>query len=215
MGAATANTILVVAFARDHLDEHGNAEEAGEGRICPVLITALAMIVGFIPKSLSNTTNGSLGWAVIGGLIVATFTTLPFVPNVFANVHRNTQTCPKKPRTANGCGGAAVQDGVSAAKAEGAAAERTQARTTQLQNPANLILAVGGGWRTKDLPTGRGVLPFEPLDVFHFDRNPRPDGTGQECGINASAMTGPATANAAYGERGEAAGIHTGANKLQ
>jgi len=54
-----------------------------------------------------------------------------------------------------------------------------QARTAQLQNTANLILAVGGGWSTQDLPTERGVLPFEPLDVLRFDRRPHPDGTGQ------------------------------------
>jgi multidrug efflux pump subunit AcrB len=52
-------------------------------------MTALAMIVGMIPMSLSNTTNAPLGRAVIGGLIVATVTTLLFVPNVFAIVHRN------------------------------------------------------------------------------------------------------------------------------
>jgi CzcA family heavy metal efflux pump len=95
MGTATANTILVVAFARDRLAEHGDARraaiEAGEGRIRPVLMTASAMIVGFIPMSLSNTTNAPLGRAVIGGLIVATFTTLLFVPNVFAIVHRNAE----------------------------------------------------------------------------------------------------------------------------
>ncbi len=95
MGTATANTILVVAFARDRLDGHGDAAraavEAGEGRIRPVLMTALAMIVGFIPMSLSNTTNAPLGRAVIGGLIVATFTTLLFIPNVFAIVHRNSR----------------------------------------------------------------------------------------------------------------------------
>jgi multidrug efflux pump subunit AcrB len=93
MGTATANTILVVAFARERLAEHGDAEkaavEAGVGRIRPVLMTALAMIVGMIPMSLSNTTNAPLGRAVIGGLIVATVTTLLFVPNVFAIVHRN------------------------------------------------------------------------------------------------------------------------------
>ena len=100
MGTATANTILVVAFARERLDEHGDAEraaiEAGEGRIRPVLMTALAMIVGMIPMSLSNTTNAPLGRAVIGGLVVATFTTLLFVPNVFAIVHRNKSGQPAK-----------------------------------------------------------------------------------------------------------------------
>jgi len=69
----------VVAFARERLAEHGDAEkaavEAGVGRIRPVLMTALAMIVGMIPMSLSNTTNAPLGRAVIGGLIVATVTT--------------------------------------------------------------------------------------------------------------------------------------------
>ncbi|MGI4940868.1 MAG: efflux RND transporter permease subunit, partial [Janthinobacterium lividum] len=93
MGTATANTILVVSFARDRLEEHGNSEqaaiEAGIGRIRPVLMTALAMIVGMIPMSMSNTTNAPLGRAVIGGLIVATVTTLLFVPQVFALLHRN------------------------------------------------------------------------------------------------------------------------------
>ena len=100
MGTATANTILVVAFARDRLDEHGDAGkaaiEAGEGRIRPVLMTALAMILGFIPMSLSNTQNAPLGRAVIGGLIVATFTTLLFVPNVFAIMHRNAKKPERK-----------------------------------------------------------------------------------------------------------------------
>jgi multidrug efflux system outer membrane protein len=54
-----------------------------------------------------------------------------------------------------------------------------QARTLQLQSAANLVLAVGGGWSTADLPTERGVLPFDPLNIFQFDRQPRPDGTGQ------------------------------------
>jgi len=60
-----------------------------------------------------------------------------------------------------------------------AAVASAQAKTAQLQNAANLILAVGGGWSTQDLPTERGVLPFEPLDVLRSDRQPRPDGTGQ------------------------------------
>jgi multidrug efflux pump subunit AcrB len=91
MGTATANTILVIAFARDQLDAHGDpvkaAVEAGVARIRPVLMTALAMIVGMIPMSLSNTTNAPLGRAVIGGLLVATVTTLLFVPCVFAILH--------------------------------------------------------------------------------------------------------------------------------
>jgi multidrug efflux pump subunit AcrB len=91
MGTATANTILVVAFARDHLRENGDpvesAIEAGFARIRPVLMTALAMIVGMLPMSFSNTQNAALGRAVIGGLIVATVTTLLFVPCVFAILH--------------------------------------------------------------------------------------------------------------------------------
>jgi multidrug efflux pump subunit AcrB len=91
MGTATANTILVVAFARDHLRESGNpvesAIEAGYARIRPVLMTALAMIVGMLPMSFSNTQNAPLGRAVIGGLLVATVTTLLFVPCVFAMLH--------------------------------------------------------------------------------------------------------------------------------
>ena len=91
MGTATANTILVVAFARDHLRENGHpvesAIEAGYARIRPVLMTALAMIVGMLPMSFSNTQNAPLGRAVIGGLLVATVTTLLFVPCVFAILH--------------------------------------------------------------------------------------------------------------------------------
>jgi multidrug efflux pump subunit AcrB len=91
MGTATANTILVVVFARDQLAVHGDpvraAIEAGHARIRPVLMTALAMIVGMFPMSVSNTQNAPLGRAVIGGLTVATVTTLLFVPCVFALVH--------------------------------------------------------------------------------------------------------------------------------
>jgi len=91
MGTATANTILVVVFARDQLAVHGDpvraAIEAGYARIRPVLMTALAMIVGMFPMSMSNTQNAPLGRAVIGGLTVATVTTLLFVPCVFALVH--------------------------------------------------------------------------------------------------------------------------------
>ena len=93
MGTATANTILIVDFARGQLAAHGNpvaaAIEAGYARIRPVLMTALAMTVGMIPMSLSNTQNAPLGRAVIGGLIVATATTLIFVPCVFAILHRS------------------------------------------------------------------------------------------------------------------------------
>jgi multidrug efflux pump subunit AcrB len=100
MGTATANTILVVAFARERLDEHGNpveaAIEAGYARIRPVLMTALAMIVGMLPMSFSNTQNAPLGRAVVGGLIVATITTLLFVPCVFAML-RGSKSRKQKP----------------------------------------------------------------------------------------------------------------------
>jgi multidrug efflux pump subunit AcrB len=93
MGTATANSILVVSFARERLAEHGNAVaaaiEAGYARVRPVLMTALAMIIGMLPMSMSNTQNAPLGRAVIGGLLVATFSTLLFVPCVFAIMHRN------------------------------------------------------------------------------------------------------------------------------
>ena len=91
MGTATANSILVVSFARERLAEHGDAVaaaiEAGFGRIRPVLMTALAMMIGMLPMSFSNTENAPLGRAVIGGLLVATFSTLLFVPCVFALLH--------------------------------------------------------------------------------------------------------------------------------
>ncbi len=93
MGTATANTILVVDYARTRFAEHGDAAlaavEAGHARIRPVLMTALAMIVGMVPMSLSNTQNAPLGRVVIGGLTVATVTTLVFVPLVFAILHRS------------------------------------------------------------------------------------------------------------------------------
>ena len=93
MGTATANTILVVDYARTRLAEHGDAAlaavEAGHARIRPVLMTALAMIVGMVPMSVSNTQNAPLGRVVIGGLIVATVTTLVLVPQVFAILHRS------------------------------------------------------------------------------------------------------------------------------
>jgi CzcA family heavy metal efflux pump len=93
MGTATANSILVISFARERLAEHGNAVaaaiEAGYARIRPVMMTALAMIIGMLPMSLSNSQNAPLGRAVIGGLLVATFATLLFVPCVFAIMHRN------------------------------------------------------------------------------------------------------------------------------
>ena len=96
MGTATANSILVVAFARDELAAHGDAIRAavtaGHERLRPVMMTALAMIIGMLPMSMSNTQNAPLGRAVIGGLLVATFATLMFVPCVFALLHQKKKT---------------------------------------------------------------------------------------------------------------------------
>ncbi len=97
MGVATANSILVISFARERLQMGDNgiaaAIEAGFVRFRPVLMTALAMIIGMIPMSLGlgdgGEQNAPLGRAVIGGLSFATVATLFFVPVVFSLVHRN------------------------------------------------------------------------------------------------------------------------------
>ena len=95
MGVATANSVLVVSFARERLNEHGDAllaaMEAGFTRFRPVLMTALAMVIGMLPMALSlgegGEQNAPLGRAVIGGLVFATGATLFFVPVVFSLVH--------------------------------------------------------------------------------------------------------------------------------
>jgi multidrug efflux pump subunit AcrB len=98
MGVATANSILVVSFATDRLQFHGDgvraAIEAGATRFRPVLMTALAMIIGMIPMALGlgdgGEQNAPLGRAVIGGLLCATVATLVFVPSVFSLLHKTT-----------------------------------------------------------------------------------------------------------------------------
>ena len=100
MGVATANSILVVSFARDQLASHGDAVkaalEAGYTRFRPVLMTALAMIIGMVPMALGlgdgGEQNAPLGRAVIGGLLLATVATLIFVPAVFSLLHRQRAT---------------------------------------------------------------------------------------------------------------------------
>jgi multidrug efflux pump subunit AcrB len=95
MGIATANSILVVSFAKERLREHGDslraAIEAGATRFRPVVMTALAMIIGMIPMALGlgdgGEENAPLGRAVIGGLLAATVATLLFVPAVFSMLH--------------------------------------------------------------------------------------------------------------------------------
>jgi multidrug efflux pump subunit AcrB len=96
VGVATANSILVISFAKEHLESEGDparaALEAGFTRFRPVLMTALAMIIGMIPMALGlgegGEQNAPLGRAVIGGLICATIATLFFVPTVFSMLHR-------------------------------------------------------------------------------------------------------------------------------
>ncbi|MGY3465980.1 multidrug efflux pump subunit AcrB [Bradyrhizobium sp. LM6.11] len=96
MGVATANSVLVISFARERYEELGDpiaaALEAGFVRFRPVLMTALAMIIGMAPMALGlgegGEQNAPLGRAVIGGLIFATFATLMFVPVVFSMVHK-------------------------------------------------------------------------------------------------------------------------------
>jgi multidrug efflux pump subunit AcrB len=95
MGVATANSILVVSFAKERLTHHGDAikaaVEAGATRFRPVCMTALAMIIGMIPMALGagegGEQNAPLGRAVIGGLLLATIATLIFVPAVFSLLH--------------------------------------------------------------------------------------------------------------------------------
>jgi CzcA family heavy metal efflux pump len=95
MGVATANSILVISFARERLEATGDAvraaTEAGYTRFRPVVMTALAMIIGMTPMALGlgegGEQNAPLGRAVIGGLIFATVATLMFVPVVFSLVH--------------------------------------------------------------------------------------------------------------------------------
>ena len=102
MGVGTANSILVVSFANERLLHHGDpieaAIEAGFTRFRPVLMTALAMIIGMIPMSLGlgegGEQNAPLGRAVIGGLLLATVATLIFVPAVFSLLHGRRDSSP-------------------------------------------------------------------------------------------------------------------------
>jgi multidrug efflux pump subunit AcrB len=99
LGVATANSVLVVSFARNSLQQGVDpltaAWEAGVGRLRPVLMTALAMIIGMLPMSLAlgegGEQNAPLGRAVIGGLVLATVATLFFVPVIFSLLHQRTR----------------------------------------------------------------------------------------------------------------------------
>ncbi|GAB3941815.1 efflux RND transporter permease subunit [Spirosoma harenae] len=103
VGVATANSILLVSFAKDYLpevagDAYAAALEAGRTRLRPIIMTAIAMIIGMLPMSLGlgegGEQNAPLGRAVIGGLLLATFTTLLFVPVVFSYLARETKSKP-------------------------------------------------------------------------------------------------------------------------
>jgi CzcA family heavy metal efflux pump len=106
MGVATSNSILLVSFAKEQLLERADAVQAaidaGFTRFRPVLMTALAMIIGMIPMSLGlgdgGEQNAPLGRAVIGGLLCATVATLLFVPTVFSFLHRHDSRARQKLR---------------------------------------------------------------------------------------------------------------------
>jgi multidrug efflux pump subunit AcrB len=99
MGTATANSILLVSYARERLAVHGDAiraaVEAGKARIRPVLMTASAMIIGMLPMATANSQNAPLGRAVMGGLLVATIFTLYFVPCMYAMIYGRRSTLQK------------------------------------------------------------------------------------------------------------------------
>ncbi|WP_045834568.1 efflux RND transporter permease subunit [Hyphomicrobium sp. 99] len=108
MGVATANAVLVVSFARERLAEHGDpiqaALESGYVRIRPVLMTALAMVIGMAPMALGlgegGEQNAPLGRAVIGGLLFATVATLFIVPIIFSLMHRRKSASSSSPQGA-------------------------------------------------------------------------------------------------------------------
>ncbi len=110
LGVATSNSVLVVTFARNNLNEGMTpiqaAWEAGRGRLRPVMMTALAMIIGMLPMSLGlgagGEQNAPLGRAVIGGLALATFATLFFVPVVFSLLQRAVPAAEQRQASAQG-----------------------------------------------------------------------------------------------------------------
>lgn len=109
MGVATANSILIISFARDHIAHTPNpftaALEAGRSRLRPVLMTASAMVIGMLPMALGlgdgGEQNAPLGRAVIGGLSFATIATLFFVPSVFYLIHDRKLKVKTKQRNKN------------------------------------------------------------------------------------------------------------------
>jgi len=101
MGVATANSILVISFARERMAAGANAIEAafeaGASRFRPVLMTALAMVIGMLPMAIEPGQNQPLGRAVIGGLIFATCATLFLVPTIFSLVHGRKSSAASEP----------------------------------------------------------------------------------------------------------------------
>jgi multidrug efflux pump subunit AcrB len=105
MGVATAHSVLVVSFARDRMAQGADALtaaiDAGYVRFRPVLMTALAMLIGMLPMAFAmgegGEQNAPLGRAVIGGLVFATCATLFFVPAVFAILHARDQAAQPDP----------------------------------------------------------------------------------------------------------------------
>jgi multidrug efflux pump subunit AcrB len=110
MGVATANSILVVSFAKDEVAKGrgavGAALDAGTTRFRPVIMTALAMIIGMVPMALGlgegGEQNAPLGRAVVGGLTLATVATLFFVPAVFSLLHGSRQPAASGSETDHG-----------------------------------------------------------------------------------------------------------------
>jgi multidrug efflux pump subunit AcrB len=121
LGVATANSVLVVTFARTHLQEGMDsvkaAWEAGTGRLRPVIMTATAMIIGMLPMALGlgegGEQNAPLGRAVIGGLMLATVATLLFVPVVFSLLHRQA-ACTSKAEPKENVPSTVLEEAVSA-----------------------------------------------------------------------------------------------------
>lgn len=103
MGVATANSILVISFARERMAQGASALEAafdaGSSRFRPVLMTALAMVIGMLPMAIEPGQNTPLGRAVIGGLVFATFATLFLVPTIFSLVHGGRRSGAVKPNS--------------------------------------------------------------------------------------------------------------------
>jgi hypothetical protein len=129
MGVATANSILMISFARDRvragIPAAQAALEAGYTRIRPVLMTALAMIIGMFPMALGlgegGEQNAPLGRAVIGGLIFATVATLFFVPTIYAMIHGHIEA--KQALRTSGAGDHPAAQASSRASTQGVTAD--------------------------------------------------------------------------------------------